>query len=284
MKFDEDLSAVHAYLCADGYVIRNPETQKTKYYRMGLRNTNFILLHDFQQRFFRYFGVRHHLRKGQRCEIGSKQIYFILTENFSYYSYEWKMPVLPKRLLGIWLRAYFDCEGWVECQKTKSRLIRAECVNEKAIRQVQKALLRLGISSTLKLRVREKIIIWRLTICDLNNFKKFQRSIGFIHPRKKKLLEDVMSSYKTYFWSIPLSKKNLFRFVRLKGKINRKRGEIRFWSIVKKNLLTLHKNLATHHIFSVLGGPWVNQHGSVYYCLVISIRRKKNKQLFHSLS
>jgi len=28
MRFDENLIIVHAYLCADGYVIKNPETQK----------------------------------------------------------------------------------------------------------------------------------------------------------------------------------------------------------------------------------------------------------------
>jgi len=29
---------LHAYLCADGYVIRNPKTQKHNYYYVGLRN------------------------------------------------------------------------------------------------------------------------------------------------------------------------------------------------------------------------------------------------------
>ena len=32
MEINEDLVVIHAYLCADGYVIKNSETQKHKYY------------------------------------------------------------------------------------------------------------------------------------------------------------------------------------------------------------------------------------------------------------
>ncbi len=280
MKFNEDLAAVHAYLCADGYVIRNPETQKRKYYRIGLRNTNYILLRDFQQRFYNYFKILPHLRKGQRCDLGSKQIYYTLTEKFSYYSYEWSMPKLSKKLLAFWLRSYFDCEGWVECQKAKSRLIRAECVNEEGIKQVQKALLKFGIPSTLKIRFRPKIIIWRLTICSRDNFKKFLKCICFIHPNKKRLLEEVINSYKNHSWDLPVSKRDLFKFIRSKGRFNVKRKEIKFWSIVKKNLITLQRTLTKYHISSKIFGPWVNQYGSVHYCLVIKGSKKENKLLF----
>lgn len=37
MKFNKNLSAIHAYLCADGYVIKNHSTQKHKYCHIGLR-------------------------------------------------------------------------------------------------------------------------------------------------------------------------------------------------------------------------------------------------------
>lgn len=280
MKFNEDLAAIHAYLCADGYVIKNPETQKNKYYRIGLRNTNLALLSDFQQRFFRYFAVLPHLREGQRCDLGSKGIYYFLTEQFSYYSYEWEMPALTKKQLSLWLRAYFDCEGWVECQRAKSRLIRAECVNEKGIRQVQKALLRFGIPSTLKLRIRPKITIWRLTICGLKYFKRFQKEIGFLHPDKKTLLQEVITSYKNYFWNLPTSKRSLFRFIRTKGRLNLKRKQIRFWSIIKNNLIGLKKELFNYNIISKIDGPWINQHGSCHYSLTILASKNKNKRIF----
>jgi hypothetical protein len=49
MKFNNNLSAIHSYLCGDGYVIKNPKTQKHKYYHIGLRNTNQTLLRDFKK-------------------------------------------------------------------------------------------------------------------------------------------------------------------------------------------------------------------------------------------
>ena len=114
MKIDENLAAVHAYLCADGYVIKNPKTQKRKYYKIGFRNTNLILLKDFQERFEKVFGVKPCLYEGQRCQKGSREIYELLIKRFgSFYSWEWKMPKLNNKLAKAWLRAYFDCEGWV---------------------------------------------------------------------------------------------------------------------------------------------------------------------------
>ncbi|MBI3334463.1 hypothetical protein HYZ97_03165, partial [Candidatus Pacearchaeota archaeon] len=111
MEFNEDLSAIHSYLCADGYVIKNPETQKQKYYQIGFRNTNLTLLRDFQERFYNYFRIKPRLYPGQRCILGNKGIYNNLIKNFeSFYSYEWKMPNLDEELIKIWLRAYFDCE------------------------------------------------------------------------------------------------------------------------------------------------------------------------------
>ena len=57
LKFNKDLAAVHAYLCADGYVIRNPKG-KSKYYYIGFRNMNTFLLDDFERRFFNYFKIK----------------------------------------------------------------------------------------------------------------------------------------------------------------------------------------------------------------------------------
>ena len=57
MKIGENLAAVHAYLCADGYVIKNPENSKYNYFHIGLRNTNLVLLKDFQENFYQVFGI-----------------------------------------------------------------------------------------------------------------------------------------------------------------------------------------------------------------------------------
>ena len=54
LKFNINLSIIHAYLCGDGYVVKNPTTQKKKYYYIGFRNTNKILLDDFENNFYNY--------------------------------------------------------------------------------------------------------------------------------------------------------------------------------------------------------------------------------------
>ncbi len=64
MKFDQNLAAIHGYLCGDGYVIKNPNTQKHKYYHIGLRNTNDVLLKDFQQKFKAVFNIEPRITEG----------------------------------------------------------------------------------------------------------------------------------------------------------------------------------------------------------------------------
>lgn len=267
MKFNKNLASIHGYLCADGYVIQNPKHQKHKYYHIGLRNTNQSLLEDFQQKFEAVFGIKPIITKEGRCKIQNKEIYNFLTKNFSYYSYEWKLPKLSKQNLRFWLRAFFDCEGWVENQPAKSRLIGADSCNESGLLSVQEALRKFNINSEIKKKTGRTI--WRLTICGIEDLKNFYKHIGFLHPHKNQKLNEVINSYKDYFWTIPENLENLIKFIAEKGKIRNSRNEIRFLSIKKVNLLNFKKALNKHNISSSLFGPWKNNTGSSYYCLII---------------
>ena len=225
MKFNKNLAAIHGYLCGDGYVIKNPQHQQHKYYHIGLRNTDSTLLTDFQKRFKEVFGLKPHIVDG-RCRIQNKDIYNILTKDYSYYSYEWKLPQLSKENLRYWLMAFFDCEGWVENQPAKSRIIGLECCNRKGIFSIQKELNRFGIDS--KVSKKKGRTIWRLTICGLNNLKRYNAQIGFLHPDKAKKLKEALSSYKNYNWTIPKTRTQLFYFIRTQGREQKFRNEILF--------------------------------------------------------
>ena len=193
MKFDSNLAAVHGYLCSDGYVIKNPITQKHKYYHIALRNTNQTLLEDFQTKFNLVFGVKPIIKKDGRSKVQNKRIYHFLTKEYSYYSYEWTLPKLSKKNLKFWLRAFFDCESWVENQPAKSRLIGLDCCNEQGLLSIQLALRRLNIKSQIK--KRKGRTIWRLTICGYENLKKFKKQINFLHSAKSKKLLEALNSY-----------------------------------------------------------------------------------------
>ncbi|MBT3835722.1 hypothetical protein HOD05_03320 [Candidatus Woesearchaeota archaeon] len=193
MKFDPNLSAIHGYLCSDGYVIKNPETQKHKYYHIGFRNFNQTLLEDYQKRFEKVFGLKPHLTNEGRCRIQNKDIYFKLTKNYSYYSYEWEFPKISVKNSKYWLRSFFDAEAWVENYPRKSRLIGLDCCNEKGLFQIQEALMKLNIKSSIK--KRKGRTIWRITICGKENLKIFQKQVNFLHPSKKKKLQEALNSY-----------------------------------------------------------------------------------------
>ncbi len=268
MNFDTNLAAVHGYLCADGYVIKNPPSQKHKYYHIGLRNTNKILLKDFQRRFTKVFKIKPIIIPNERCKIQSKEIFEKLTKNYSYYSYEWKLPKLNKEQLKFWLRAFFDCEAWIENQKAKNRAIRADCVNLNGLRDVQKALDEFEIDSTIRKR---KENMWRLNICGLDDIRNFDNEIGFLHPDKKTRLAAAIGSYKNYEWNIPKTRNELIQFINLQGKKRASRNEIRLFSIRKRNLIVLRNKLSAYHISSKLRGPWKNNSGSIYFCLLLKL-------------
>jgi len=243
-----DFAAVHAYLCADGYVCKNLPSQKTKYYRIGLRNTCPELLEDFQTRFDNVFHKKPIISKQQdRCLIGSRELFYFLTENFgSFYSADWSIPkcLVKKELLSSWLRAFFDCEGWVEAVKGKNRAVAAESINEKGLNDIRNYLKNLfGIHSTIRPRSGRTTSV--LGIYGKKNIIKFSNQIGFTHPLKRQKLDAAINSFVNYDWQFPENEQELKDFVTafLKQRINLTTGRIQVCSNKKKNIIKLSKLL-----------------------------------------
>src|SRR3989344_1123893 len=235
MELNEDLTIIHAYLCADGYVTRHSPTQNHKYYKLGLRNTNYTLLKDFHDRFNRYFKVCPNLYIGQRCEKGSRKIYENMTNSFgSFYSYEWKMPKMDnEKLIKLWLRTYFDCEGWVFCKSHQNRHVGVDCVNEHALNQVKKELEKFGI------RIIKKVVkdgkMFRLLIYGKENIIKFQKEVNFNHPDKKVKLQEAISDFVDYNWKIENNSESI-RSILLEKVTIKKPYLVRIFSREERNL------------------------------------------------
>jgi len=279
MKLDEDLVVVHAYLCGDGYVVKNPKTQKQKYYRIGLRNQNDKLLRDFQDRFEKYFSVKPWIKKGQRCEKGSKEIYYKLTDEFgSFYSRGWKMPELDMELSRMWLRTFFDCEGWVFCKTHQNRHIGLDSVNKRGLRNIAMVLKKLGIRTVWK--ENKKREIYRIFIYGKENLKLFQEKIDFLHPDKKQKLIDVLNDYVDYFWKFPVKKKQCEIFVRnVLSKRMKVRGKkyLRLVSKEKCNLEKLNNFMKEFYDVEGIMYEMVNGLGNKYFEININRREYVDK-------
>jgi hypothetical protein len=272
----EDLAVVHAYLCADGYVVKNSEKQKHKYYRLGLRNTNEVLLNDFQERFEKVFSLKPRIVQKQRSEIGSKEIYKKMTEQFgSFYSWHWTMPQLEKNELKCWLRAYFDCEGWVTCKSHQNRMIGADCVNERGIKQIQRGLKIIGIES--KIKKRNTRNIFSLNIFGKKNLIKFHEEINFLHPEKKEKLEKTIKDFMNYEWNF----ENIEKILEERAKIKKPMGTIRILSKLKTNLLSLQKKLLERYKINSKINKCKNGLGNVYYELNIN-KKEEVKYLINN--
>jgi intein/homing endonuclease len=271
LKFDQNLSAIHAYLCADGYVIKNLVTQKHKYYYIGFRNTNIVLLKDFQNRFYTVFGVRPIIAKDGRCKIQNKHIFYLLTKEFCYYSDRWSMPNLSKTNLRYWLRAFFDCEAWVTIEKCKNRNIGLDSINRRGILQIQSSLRNFGISS--KVKFIKNRGLYRLHIYGKCNLTKFNREICFLHPNKKVKLIEAIDSYSNYLWDFPDKSEDLKRFIadfiRKRTKID-KSYRVRICSKHRINLVLLSRHLKQiFGIDSKIYGPTLNGLGTTFFELAI---------------
>ena len=267
MDFDENLASIHAYLCADGYVIRNPETQKHKYYQIGLRNTNIVLLKDFQKKFEKVFGLIPFITNDGRCRIGNKNIFFQLTKDFSYYSDEWSIPQLSLNELSCWLRSYFDCDAWVEVQKGKCRTIGLESINERGLKQIKYTLWEKFKIHASNVKKRKTKNIWYINICGEDDLLKFKEKIGFLHPKKRRKLKEALDSYENYEWYIPDKKEEFIEFVNKQGRLRNDTKEVRFFSIIKDNLIKLDEKLTIYSIKAKVYGPWKNNKERIYYCL-----------------
>ncbi|MFA5176121.1 MAG: LAGLIDADG family homing endonuclease [Candidatus Nanoarchaeia archaeon] len=268
MQINDDLASIHAYLCADGYVIKS-KNEKYKYFHIGLRNTNSVLLKDFQNKFNKCFKLKPHICEG-RCRIGSKEIYNLLTEEFgSFYSDSWRMPKLNETNLKSWLRSYFDCEGWVRNHKRQNRHIGADCINKKGLIQVKEGLNKLGINS--KFKKRNTRDIYHLAIYGKENLIKFQKEINFLHPDKKEKLQLAINSYMDYVW-----KDNFKEIFKEKAKLKKGSNVIRLCSILKPNLERMSKFLKTYKINSKIY-EMKNGFGKIYYELAIYGKENINK-------
>ncbi|MFO8015981.1 MAG: LAGLIDADG family homing endonuclease [Candidatus Woesearchaeota archaeon] len=206
----------------------------------------------------------------------NKTVYYRLVEGFSYHSKKWVIPQIARTNLRYWLRAFFDCEGWVLLKKKQNRHIGLDSVNRKGLRAIKSALQEFDIESRIK-KVKNRDLL-RLVIYGKNNMVKFSKEINFLHPEKKRKLEETINSYVIYVWKFPEEKEKLHSFMKsvIKSRIkNKKVNRIRICSKIRDNLLIMKKHLNDEWgVRSIVSNEQRNGVGTPYYEL--SINKKED--------
>ncbi|NCO17847.1 hypothetical protein GW922_00505 [Candidatus Pacearchaeota archaeon] len=183
------------------------------------------------------------------------------------------MPILNSNLSKKWIRAFFDCEGWVYCKTHQNRSIGLDSVNEKGIDQIINSLNKFGIK--VKKRKIKNRNIFRILIYGKDNLVKFKKEVGFFHPDKKKKLNKTIEDYVKTLWSFPKGKLKRKRFVRdlLIQKIRIKKPlYLRIISKEKQNLEEVKKSLFNYYNILSKIKKQKNGRGFIYYEISINKR------------
>ncbi len=208
-----------------------------------------------------------------------------------YYTENWEIPIefLDKQGLSLWLRAFFDSEGWLQFRPHQTRTIGVHSLNHKGLLQIRSLLKAVfGIDSIVKKRNGRNISY--LGIYGKDDLTKFHKEIGFLHSEKRKKLPKIVNSYVDYTWKFPEGPIKLKNFIEhmLKKKAKPKlcRGKpiyVRFNSIKEDNLKKLSKHL--YDLFKIKSKIYrcVNGHGTVYYELNIQEVESVRKMLENNL-
>ncbi|GEM_PF-914731 len=282
LTVSEELAALHGYLCADGYLSISQVPRRVRYVA-ALRNTEIVLLNDFNSKFKAVFGVFPKISKQiDLSKLCNKRICLLLKKEFgSFHCREWSFPdyvFTTKNFKASWLRAVFDCEGWAVCKKGIDRHIGIEMANPEGIQKIKSLLAEFGIVAGFKIKKRGKI--FRLNIFGKENLQKFSNQIGFLHPKKRVALQAALDSYVVYNWEFPEEEAALkeFIFQKLNGKsrdifskLSSSPKRVRICSCVRANLLTMHGKLKTvFGIDSNVSRECLNSIGTVYFELSIN--------------
>jgi hypothetical protein len=242
-----------------------------------------VLLSDFQKRFETKFNIKPKIAYG-RARVYSKEIYERLVNEWDFYSKSWKLPEMPKQKLKLWLRAFFDCEAWIEVEGRKNRRIGLDSINHSGIMHIRNALESMGIISRVKKNKNKNT--YRLQIFGKRNIHRFEKEIGFLHPDKNRKLQEAIDSYPNYLWDFPENPTENEEFVRKimceKARF-RKPSYIAVVSNRTENIKTL--SLLLKRLFNVKSRLYESRsgQGTKYHELIINRKKSVAKALKHRL-
>ena len=192
----EDLAEFLGYLAGDGAICEN---------KIEFHNSNKYLRERYRELIKSLFGVDSREFKSHTTtvvqvtsKILSKMVADLMGIKFGKKASIISVPeaILKSnnKVLGAFLRAYFDCDGFVD---KKRRTIELSTASKKMAKQIQLSLLRFGIIASLKskkVKQYNNAVVYRIYIQG-DEVNKFAKEIGFSHPKKKRRILSLKPSF-----------------------------------------------------------------------------------------
>lgn len=195
-------SRIVAHVCSDGWMSTYVEKDSLqivngrKYHRnrrryeVGYCNTNKKLLEDFSKDVLDVYKIRVRKRKSTDLVFKSKRVYSRIKELGGGNTRGWSIgkEILQSKKItkSFWLRAFFDDEGTVD--KTNF-VVRVKSMNNEGLSQAKELMDSIGV--TTRITGPNCDDSWYLTV-SRRDLIKFQKEIGFNHPKKKLLLDKIL--------------------------------------------------------------------------------------------
>lgn len=209
MNKKDHLVKLHAYISSDGRVdtwkskdLHGKKLRVRTRFRIRFFNVEKMLIDDFiksvkqiysGKKYVYYPKKRDELEvRGQIITKGIFALGQVSTKN-------WELPKkLNKNQKAIWIRAFADCDGTVY-NKNYTRYVAIDSINLKGLKQISNVLDEFGIKNKIYDIKYKGNISYRLKISKKENLIKFEKLIGFNHPKKKEKLKQAIKSYKRTF-------------------------------------------------------------------------------------
>jgi len=201
---DEDLASFVAYTLSESYHTEN---------RIKFSNLDHNLLNHFDylsKKLFRLVPIKRINKGVPELELNSKTLTDYLKEVLHFHPCTSESKKIPSQLMGLpdnlisnFLRAIYDCEGYVSKDTiTGGAEIELSSKSKKLLEQTQILLNRFGIVAKFWEKQVDNEEYYRLSIRGSNNHRLFRDKIGFTIKKKRERLDNlctVCSKRNTYF-------------------------------------------------------------------------------------
>lgn len=176
------------FLAADGSVFIRKEKTGKSHYEFRFYPDHESVLKRFLYVFEQLYGVTPHAKNMGNyfyVQIQNKKACIDLLKLAKFGSLSWSIPKIiknDKKIVRFWLRAYFDCDGYVS-----KKYIQLQSVNEKGLKEISKLLTNWNIGTKIYRYERPNKnwnVNYLLNINKKQDRLKFLKTIGFNHKVK----------------------------------------------------------------------------------------------------